>query len=61
MSDTPPPEARMECKVCWTVYDPATGDPEWQIPPGTPFADLPAEWRCPVCDGPAEQFLREPE
>jgi rubredoxin len=51
----------MECKVCWTVYDPAEGDPEWPVPPGTPFADLPAEWRCPTCDGPKEQFLRVPE
>lgn len=61
MSEAPPSEARMECKVCWTVYDPAQGDEEWQIPAGTPFRDLPEEWRCPVCDGPKSQFLRVPE
>lgn len=49
--------ARLECKICWWVYDPAEGDPVWQIPPGTPFADLPAHWRCPNCDCPPEQFL----
>ncbi|HNA31047.1 MAG TPA: rubredoxin [Thiobacillaceae bacterium] len=47
----------MECKICWHVYDPAEGDPVWQIPPGTPFADLPAHWRCPNCDGAREQFM----
>ena len=32
------PGTRMECKICWYVYDPAEGDVVWQIPPGTPFA-----------------------
>jgi rubredoxin len=49
---------RMECGVCWCVYDPAEGDPVWQIPPGTPFSQLPDEWRCPNCDAPRERFLR---
>lgn len=51
------PASRLECKICWWVYDPATGDTQWQIQPGTPFADLPEHWRCPNCDGDAEQFL----
>lgn len=51
------PDARLECKICWWVFDPAEGDPVWQIPPGTAFADLPARWRCPQCDGEAEQFM----
>ena len=29
---------RLECKICWHVYDPALGDDYWQIPPGTPFS-----------------------
>ncbi|WP_363345713.1 rubredoxin [Methylocystis echinoides] len=49
---------RMECGVCWSVYDPAEGDPVWQIPPGTPFSRLPEEWRCPTCDAPRDKFLR---
>jgi len=52
-----PAAARLECKICWWVYDPAEGDAQWQIAPGTPFADLPAHWRCPQCDGAADQFL----
>ena len=52
-----PATARLECKICWWVYDPALGDEVWQVAPGTAFADLPAHWRCPVCDGDAEQFM----
>jgi [NiFe] hydrogenase assembly HybE family chaperone len=28
--------ARLECRICWYVYDPAAGDPVYQIEPGTP-------------------------
>ena len=48
---------RMECKICWHVYDPAEGCDHWQVPPGTPFAALPGHWRCPVCDGARDQFM----
>ncbi|GLS16565.1 hypothetical protein GCM10007935_40070 [Hydrogenophaga electricum] len=50
-------DTRLECKICWWVYDPAEGDPQWQIPPGTPFTELPPHWRCPNCDCPPEQFM----
>jgi rubredoxin len=49
--------ARLECGICWWVYDPAEGDALAEIPPGTPFAQLPEHWRCPQCDGPRESFL----
>ncbi len=52
-----PAHARLECKICWHVYDPALGDEIWQIEPGTAFTDLPAYWRCPQCDGDADQFM----
>jgi len=39
------------------VYDPAEGDAVWQIEPGTAFKALPAYWRCPQCDGAADQFM----
>lgn len=52
-----PPDARLECKICWWVYGPAEGDAVWQIPPGTAFADLPGHWRCPQCDAEASKFL----
>jgi rubredoxin len=49
--------ARLECGICWTVYDPADGDDVAQIAPGTPFAALPEEWRCPNCDAPKSKFM----
>jgi rubredoxin len=48
---------RMECRICWYVYDPADGDDVWQIPAGTPFADLPSHWTCPGCSATQDQFL----
>jgi len=51
------PRAIMECKICWTPYDPAEGDDTRQILPGTPFLALPSDWGCPNCDAPKEQFL----
>ena len=50
-------QAIMECKICWTPYDPADGDDTRQIDPGTPFVALPEDWKCPNCDAPKEQFL----
>ena len=48
---------RLECKICWHVYDPAVGDDYWQIPAGTPFSKLPEHWSCPVCDAPKDGFM----
>jgi len=50
-------ETKMECKICWYVYDPVQGDDYWQVQPGTPFTRLSAEWRCPECDGEKDQFM----
>ena len=49
--------ARMECGICWTVYDPALGDPGAKIAAGTPFAALPEHWHCPSCDAPRDKFM----
>ena len=51
------PNAVLECKICWHVYDPAVGCDYWQVPAGTPFVALPEEWRCPKCDGARDQFM----
>ena len=50
-------ETRMECGICWTVYDPSLGDLVAQIPPGTPFAALPEHWTCPNCDAAQSKFM----
>jgi [NiFe] hydrogenase assembly HybE family chaperone len=49
--------ATLECKICWSPYDPALGDEARMVPPGTPFRLLPHDWRCPVCDAPKAQFM----
>lgn len=48
---------RLECGVCWWVYDPADGDSAAAVPPGTPFSALPDHWRCPRCDNARNQFM----
>ncbi len=37
------------CGACGYEYDPAAGDPDHGIEPGTAFADLPDDWTCPLC------------
>ena len=51
------PATRLECKICWAVYDPALGDEVWQVPPGTPFDQLPPHWTCPNCSALKQDFL----
>jgi len=44
------------CIPCGYIYDPAEGDEDGGIPPGTPFAELPDDWMCPVCGVTKEEF-----
>jgi len=37
------------CDVCGYEYDPAAGDLDSGIAPGTPFEALPDNWSCPLC------------
>lgn len=48
---------RLECKICWYVYDPEKGCETWQIAAGTPFTALPKHWRCPNCDADSSGFM----
>ncbi|MBD2043905.1 rubredoxin [Microcoleus sp. FACHB-672] len=47
---------RYECRACGYVYEPTKGDDGRQVPPGTPFTELPTDWRCPVCGVRTSQF-----
>lgn len=47
---------RYMCRVCFTIYDPSVGDAEDGFPPGTPFADLPENWICPVCGSSKDKY-----
>jgi rubredoxin len=44
------------CDVCGYIYDPATGDPDNGVAPGTEFKDLPSDWVCPVCGAGKSDF-----
>jgi rubredoxin len=48
--------AKYVCNVCGYEYDPADGDPDNAVKPGTPFSDLPADWLCPICGAGKENF-----
>ncbi len=45
------------CTVCDYIYDPAKGDSDGSIEPGTAFEDLPDDWICPVCGVDKSQFI----
>ncbi|QRN86730.1 rubredoxin [Clostridia bacterium] len=47
------------CTVCGYVYDPAVGDPDAGIAPGTSFADLPEDWECPDCGVGKDDFEKQ--
>jgi len=47
------------CLACEYVYEPVEGDPDNGVEPGTPFAELPDDWVCPICGVGKDMF--EPE
>ena len=53
-----PDEARLECRICWYIYDPQNGDEVAQVEADTPFSALPENWCCPVCDAEKAMFLQ---
>ena len=50
------PMQKWECVVCGHIYDPAEGDPDSGIAPGTAFEDLPDDWVCPDCGAEKSDF-----
>lgn len=50
--------SKFTCGVCGFQYDPEEGDPTAGIPPGTPFEDLPDDYRCPICNAGKEYFRK---
>ena len=47
------------CDVCGYVYDPAVGDPENGVAPGTPWEEVPEDWLCQLCAVGKDQFSPE--
>ncbi len=49
------------CLVCGYIYDESIGQPDKGYPPGTPFDQLPNDWKCPVCTADKTVFVVKPE
>ena len=46
------------CDVCGYIYDPADGDPDNGVAPGTVWEALPEDWVCPLCAVGKDQFSK---
>jgi rubredoxin len=40
---------KYRCLKCGYIYNPAKGDPDSGVEPGTAFGDVPDDWVCPEC------------
>ncbi len=47
---------KYQCDMCAYVYDPAEGDPDSGVAPGTAWEDVPEDWTCPLCGVGKDQF-----
>ena len=47
---------KYKCLMCGYIYNPAVGDVENDIEPGTAFEDLPDDWTCPECGVGKDEF-----
>lgn len=47
---------KYQCSICGYIYDPAKGDADHGIPPGTAFEKLPDDWTCPDCGADKSMF-----
>jgi rubredoxin-NAD+ reductase len=48
--------AQWQCGSCSYIYDEAEGWPVEGIAPGTRWADVPHDWRCPDCSSSKDDF-----
>jgi rubredoxin len=44
------------CLICGWIYNEEDGLPEEGIAAGTRFAEIPEDWRCPLCDVSKAEF-----
>ena len=47
---------KYRCISCDYIYDPAIGDPNNAIEPGTAFEDIDEDWVCPECGAGKDEF-----
>jgi rubredoxin len=56
MSTTAAEMCTLMCLVCGWIYSEESGAPDDGIAPGTRWADIPADWKCPECGVGKEDF-----
>jgi len=54
--DNQPDMYRCQTVNCGYIYNSDRGDRKGKIEKGTRFADLPDDWKCPVCGGGKKMF-----
>lgn len=47
---------KYKCLMCGYIYDPAEGDAENGVEPGTVWENLPEDWVCPDCAVGKDEF-----
>ena len=55
--DNDPLTQKWICQRCSVIYDPVAGDPDSGLAPGTPFAEIPEDWSCPICGAEKQSFV----
>lgn len=48
--------SKHRCQICGYDYDPAAGDPDNGVAPGTAWDDVPDDWACPICGAGKDAF-----
>ena len=56
LNETEEIQMKYACNLCGWEYDPAVGDPDNGIAPGTKFEDLPEDFVCPLCGAGKDEF-----
>ena len=49
---------KYRCIVCEWIYDPAVGDPDGGIAPGTSFEDIPDDWALEIISDAELEMLK---
>ena len=49
---------KWQCQMvnCGYIYNPEKGDRKGKIEKGTPFEELPEDWKCPICKAGKKMF-----
>jgi rubredoxin len=51
-------ENMYQCSTCFTVYNETIGEVDSNVPPHTPFKNLPESYCCVLCEGSKDQFVK---